>query len=73
MMWNMGYGFAGFGWLFMLIWWAVPILIIVVLVRWISGNNGSDRHSSALKILRERYAKGEIDEKEFKEKKRNLA
>ncbi len=68
---NMWYGFGGLGWLFMLLWWALPILGIVALVRYL-GDNGTRRQSSALEILKERYAKGEIDEKEFKEKKRHL-
>ncbi len=75
MMWNMGYGFWGVGWLMMLLWWALPILGIVALIRWstgerLSGHSGG--RSSALEILNERYAKGEIEKKEYEEKKKDL-
>lgn len=68
---GMGYG-MGFGWI---IWIVVLVLIIFLLVK-ISGsqNNSSTgrEKSRALEILKERYAKGEIDKQEFEEKKKNL-
>ena len=70
-----------FGWglgggLMMILFWAAIILFIVWIVREISGKNNSDKthHSkSALDTLNERYAKGEIDKKEFEEKKKDLS
>ena len=86
-MWGYGYNPSGYeygsmmgwggGWialLFMIFWWAIVIAVIVGLVRWFSGNH-TWRHGhgkSALDVLKERYAKGEIDKKEFEEKKRDL-
>ena len=63
------------GGIMMIIFWAAFILFIVWIVKEVSGKNNSDkpRHGkSALEILEERYAKGEIDKKEFEEKKKDL-
>ena len=63
------------GGIMMIIFWAAFILFIVWIVKEVSGRNKSDkpRHGkSALEILEERYAKGEIDKKEFEEKKKDL-
>ena len=74
-----GYGWGGgwgFGMLGMLLWWVLIILGIVLLAKWIfSGSAGRSERASparALDILNERYARGEIDKKEFDEKKRDL-
>ena len=64
------------GGIMMIIFWAAIILFIVWIVKEVSGRNNSNkpRHGkSALEILEERYAKGEIDKKEFEEKKKDLS
>jgi putative membrane protein len=69
-----GYGYGGwgiFGFLWMTLCGALIIIGIIVLVRWL-GHGWHDHGHSALDILKERYAKGEIDKKEFEEKKRDL-
>jgi putative membrane protein len=68
-----GFGFAPFGFLFMLLWWALIIAGIVALVKWISRASGVQGGKSSLDILKERYAKGEIDKKEFEERKKDLS
>ena len=69
--WGMGFGMG--------LWWIVGIILIVIIVwvviKMISQANHSRHHQgnkSALDILKERYARGEIDKEEFEERKRNL-
>jgi putative membrane protein len=70
-------GFEGHGW--GMGWWWIIGLIILVAVIWMvvktlnKGNNlSSGSGKSALDILKERYARGEIDKEEFEEKKRSI-
>lgn len=74
-----GYGMIGgfgFGWIFMILFWVVIIVAVVALAKWMitsssrGRRNGGD--SAALDILKERYAKGEIDEQEFQKRTRDL-
>lgn len=69
-----GYGGA-MGWLgggiMMIVFWGLLIALIVWLVRGATGRN-PNASSSPLEILKARYAKGEIDKKEFEEKKQDI-
>lgn len=75
---NYGWGIGNMmglfgGGIMMLVFWVLLVLFIVWIVREVSGKNTRSRsESDALEILKERYAKGEIDKKEFEEKKKDL-
>jgi putative membrane protein len=70
-------GGPGWGWYGVthLLWWALVVVAIVLLARRAVGR-GREPPSNvdrALEILRERYARGEIDAQEFEQRKRDLA
>lgn len=75
MMWSGGWAHWIFGPLMMLLFLGVIVFGVAAAIRWIGGDSRSGRFgtsSSARAILEERFARGEIDEKEFRERKRTL-
>jgi putative membrane protein len=77
---NYGYGpmgfFGIFGFIFMIVFWALVIWLIVALVRKLSYHDTPwqrTERKTPLDILKERYAKGEINKEEFEEKKKYLS
>lgn len=69
-----GYGMAGgfgFGWI-MILWGVLIVVGIVALVKWMLGEQRGGE-GKALDILKARYARGEIDEQEFRKMKRDLS
>ena len=76
MMWSgmegMGWGWIGLGLVHMVVFWGLVIGGIVLAIRWVAGQPG-ERSPRAVDILRERYARGEIDKDEFEAKKQELA
>ena len=58
--------------LIMLLFWALVIVGLVVGIRWLLSQGRESRSDSALEILRERYARGEINKDEFEARKRDL-
>ncbi|AHB40280.1 MAG: hypothetical protein ACD_22C00049G0002 [uncultured bacterium] len=66
-----------FGWVFMLLFWILLIIGGIEVVRVIfrserDNRNDGPKSKTPLEILKERYAKGEIDKNEFEEKKKDL-
>lgn len=86
MMWGDGFGMGGwiFAWIMMLVVVALVIVGIVLLVRGLSGRHdrdqagyqppppGSGPANTAIQILEERYARGEIDQEEFLRRRADL-
>lgn len=78
MMWGWAWSAMIFGPLFMIMFLAAGIAVIVLLVRWLGGPShwAPPHHAppgrTALDILKERYARGEIDKEEFEERRRVL-
>jgi putative membrane protein len=68
-----GWGGFGFGWIFMIVFWILIILGVVALVRYLGGTKQNEADKIPLDILKERYAKGEINKEEFEEKKKDLS
>ncbi len=70
-----GYGMGWFGGIIMIAFWVAVIVGIIFLIRWlmVSTRGGvGGVGESALDILKKRYARGEIDKKEFEAKKKDL-
>jgi len=63
-------GWVGGG-IMMVVFWGLIIYLIVWAVKKMSGTD-SHSNSNALDVLKDRYAKGEIDKKEFEEKSRDI-
>lgn len=74
-------GYEGHGWfmgLGMGWWWIIGIIVFIV-VTWLIIKNVNIKNrsyfpgnKSSLDILKDRYAKGEIDKEEFEERKKGL-
>jgi len=68
-------GYGLFGPLLMIIFWGLIIWAVVALINK-SGNHNNEHAESgdqALNILKERYAKGEINKEEYEQKKKDLS
>ena len=72
-----GWGMGWFGFIFMLIFWGLVIVGLVLLIRWLVQTTRKDTGpaqggSRAMEILKERYARGEVEQEEFEQKKQDL-
>lgn len=68
-----GWGWMIFGGLHMLLFWLLVIGVVVLLVRLGSGANNRGRSErDPLAILKERYARGEIDKSQYEQMRKDL-
>jgi putative membrane protein len=58
--------------LMMLVFWGLIIAGLILGVRWLAGQGRGGGRDEALEILRQRYARGDIDKQEFDARKRDL-
>ncbi len=59
--------------LIMLLFWSLVIIGVVLGIRWLMNQGKESSSNSALEILCERYARGEINKDDFEAKKRDLS
>jgi putative membrane protein len=69
-----GWGGMGFGVIGMALFWILLIVAIVALVNgsWGGAAPSGRRQDEPLEILKQRYARGEIEREEFEQKRREL-
>ncbi|MCX2818033.1 SHOCT domain-containing protein [Haladaptatus sp. F3-133] len=68
----MGTGGGWFGVGMMLLWMVVLVAAVVGFVYWAFGGKSDGKDNEAMEILRGRYARGDIDEEELRERRRKL-
>ena len=78
-MWNEGWHGWFMGPVMMILILAVVVTVVVLLIRWLGGTShghGANSHGAAGKtsfdILDERFARGEIDSEEYRERRNTL-
>jgi len=65
----MGYG-MGFGFIFMILFWAVVIWLVYALIKAAQGSGHEEENPH--NILKRRYAKGELSKKQYEQMRREL-
>lgn len=66
-----GYAYGSWAWVGMMLFWLVLVIVIIAGVFWFR-RRGTVDSTASLDVLKQRYAKGEIDKKEFDEKRKDL-
>ena len=66
-MWDMMYSFGWFGMMFMILFWAVIIWLVIWIVQQFAKNK-----ESALGVLEKRYINGDITKKQYQEMRKTL-
>ena len=73
-----GYGMGWFGGILMIVFWILILVGLIFLIKWLIQSTSRDKTTGSggnrsLEILKERYARGEIDKEEFESKKKDLS
>ena len=73
-----GWGMGWFGGIFMMVFWILVLVGLVFLIKWLVQTTNrvktdAGNSNRALEILKERYARGEIDTAEFETMKLELS
>jgi len=72
-----GWGMGWFVIIFMLIFWVLVIVGLVSLIKWLIQTTSREKSEAGggrvLDILKERYSRGEIDKREYKEMRKDLS
>lgn len=73
----------GFGGPFMWFFWLLLLVALVLVIKAVAGSRGGStesgdsegktHHQSASEILKERYARGEIEREEYEQKRKDLS
>ncbi len=66
---HFGMGLGGLG---MILVWVVPLVLLVVLFRRHAGGGAHHKGKTAREILETRYARGEIDQDEYRKRRADL-
>jgi putative membrane protein len=71
------WGYHGFSWALMILWWGLIITGAFFLLRWLfllasKGSAREPRVDKAVELLRQRYARSEIGKEEYEEKLKDL-
>ncbi|MHB0974201.1 MAG: SHOCT domain-containing protein [Thiobacillus sp.] len=81
---NHGWMFDGgfgmlFGALWMILFWSIPVLLVVALLKYLvvkprdkAGRDAQPEHKTPLDILKEAYARGDINRDEYLQKRDDL-
>jgi putative membrane protein len=69
-MWGGGFGLLGA--LMMVLFWGAIIVAVVSAARWLIERDKRSRRPEALEILKERFARGEIEQEEYEARRKVL-
>jgi putative membrane protein len=69
---GMGFPMMIFGGIMLLLFWGLIIWAVIYIVRKLTHGQSLSNNGHALKILQERYARGEIETEEYIEKSKQL-
>lgn len=76
-MWSSGWHGWFMGPIMMIVFLAIAVAVVVLIVRWLggsahgsAGSTAAPERKQAIDILKERYARGDIDKEEYEEKRK---